>query len=155
MSYLNSRPTPAFSSKPAKIGTTARPIIAAGQIHADHLAQPVGLAVEREVVALDLLVVLELGLEELRHLHGRARRAGDAHAGEVVGLEDLLDATARDLIAGGRLAIAGHDHAVAEGRTERTVVPCGLRDGGGRRSLVAGHQVRRLAAEQLEKAGVE
>jgi len=29
MSYLKRRPTPTFSSKPAKIGTTARPIMAA------------------------------------------------------------------------------------------------------------------------------
>src|SRR5438034_2221396 len=32
------------------------------QVHADHLTEPVGLALEREVLALDLLVVLELGL---------------------------------------------------------------------------------------------
>src|SRR5574341_1031403 len=31
MSYLNRRPRPAFSSKPAKIGTTTRPCIAAGR----------------------------------------------------------------------------------------------------------------------------
>src|SRR5207244_2191924 len=51
-----------------------------GQVHPDHLTQPVRLALQREVLALDLLVVLELGLEELRHLHGRAGGAGDAHA---------------------------------------------------------------------------
>ena len=34
----------------------------------------------RELAALDLLVVLELELEELDHLHGRAGGAGDGHA---------------------------------------------------------------------------
>src|SRR3989449_8452512 len=53
-----------------------------------HLPELVGLAVEREVVALDLLVVLELGLEELGHLHGGAGRARDADAGQVVRSEE-------------------------------------------------------------------
>src|SRR5438093_502468 len=33
MSYLKSRPTPAFSSEPAKIGTTTRPCLAPEQVH--------------------------------------------------------------------------------------------------------------------------
>ena len=88
------------------------------QVHADHLAELVGLAVEREVLALDLLVVLELGLEEAGHLHGGTGRARDAHAGEVVGLEDLLDAAVGDLVALAGLAVARHDDAVAVAQRE-------------------------------------
>ena len=80
-------------------GTTTRPCIAVGQVHPDHLAELVGLALEGEVLALDLLVVLELGLEQAGHLHGGAGGAGDADAREVVGLEDLLDAPVGDLVA--------------------------------------------------------
>src|SRR3989475_4256631 len=76
------------------------------QVHADHLAEPVGLPLEREVLTLDLLVVLELGLEEPGHLRRGPGRTGDADAAELVGLEDLLDTPARDLEAGGRLPVA-------------------------------------------------
>jgi hypothetical protein len=124
------------------------------QIHADHLAQPVGLALQREVLALDLLVVLELGLEELGHLHRRAGGAGDADAGQLVGLEDLLDAAAGDLIARGRLAIAGHDHAVTEAhRKDRRAVDR-FGQAGRLRTLVTGDEMRRLAAKYFEEAGI-
>jgi hypothetical protein len=42
--------------------------------------QLVGLALEAERGALDLLVVLELELEQLDHLHGRPGGAGDGDA---------------------------------------------------------------------------
>ena len=50
-----------------------------GQVLAHHLGQLVGLALEGEGRALDLLVVLELDLEEADHLHRHAGRAGDGH----------------------------------------------------------------------------
>src|SRR5438876_483951 len=81
-----------------------------------------------------------------------AGRAGDADARELVGLEDLLDAAARDLIAGGRLTIAGHDHAVTVAYREDRRAVHRLADLGGRRDLVARDQVRRLPAEHLEEA---
>ncbi len=62
--------------------------------------------------------MLELGLEEPGHFHGRAGRARDAHAGQIVGLEDLLDAAVRDLVALAGLPVAGHDHPVAVAERE-------------------------------------
>ena len=60
------------------------------QVVAHHLPELVGLALEAEDGALHLLVVLELELEELHHLDGRARGAGDGDAAEAVGREHLL-----------------------------------------------------------------
>ena len=53
----------------------------------------------RELLALDLLVVLELELEELDHLDGRAGGAGDGDARVAVGREDLLDVAVADEVA--------------------------------------------------------
>ena len=53
-----------------------------GQVGPHELAELVGLALERQDLALDLLVVLELDLEELDQLDRRARGAGDGDAGE-------------------------------------------------------------------------
>jgi len=128
-----------------------KPLERRGQVHPYHLAQLVGLAVEREVVALDLLVVLQLRLEELGHLHGGAGGAGDADAREVVGLEDLLHPAARDLKARRRLTVARHDHALAvpEGEDGRAV-------GHGHRAVdarrEAREQVRRVTLEELHEA---
>src|SRR6058998_1144533 len=94
------------------------------QVHADHLAEPVGLPLEREVLTLDLLVVLELGLEEPGHLRRGPGRTGDADAAELVGLEDLLDTPARDR----KPAVACRSPAMmtpSRYRTDNTVVPCG------------------------------
>src|SRR5262249_17354050 len=82
------------------------------QVHADHLPELVGFAFEREVLALDLLVVLELCLEQPGHLHGRPRGAGNADPGQIVGLEDLLDVAVRDLIPLARLTVSRHHDAV-------------------------------------------
>ena len=65
------------------------------QVGAHHLPELVRLALEAERLALHLLVVLELDLEELHHLDRRPGRAGDGDAGEVVGRQDLLHAAAR------------------------------------------------------------
>ena len=85
-----------------------------GQVLAHHLAQLVGLALEAERHALDLLVVLELGLEEPDHLHGRTGRPGDGHRRVAVGGEDLLHGPVGDDVALGGPPVAGHDHAVRD-----------------------------------------
>ena len=90
------------------------------------MAELVGLALEAQHLALHLLVVLELGLEQLHHLDRRPRRAGDRDAGEVVGREHLLDAAAGDRVARGGAPVAGHDDAVGvadrdDGRAVRDV----------------------------------
>ncbi len=88
------------------------------EVRFDHLRELVGLAFEAEHLALDLLVVLELGLEEAHHVDGRAGRARDRDGGEVVGREDLDDVAVGDLVALGRAPVAGHDHAVGERQRE-------------------------------------
>ncbi|CAM5635315.1 hypothetical protein SCYAM73S_05744 [Streptomyces cyaneofuscatus] len=62
-----------------------------GEVGADHGGEPVGLALQGELGALDLLEVLQLQLEQLDHLHGQSGGAGDAHRRVLVGREDLLD----------------------------------------------------------------
>ena len=57
-----------------------RPCIAAGRLRPDQLAELVGLALEAQRVALHLLVVLELDLEQLHHLDRGPGRAGDRDA---------------------------------------------------------------------------
>ena len=55
-----------------------------------HLRQLVGLTLERQRVALDLLVVLELELEQLDHLDGWPGGAGDSDSRPPISLEDLF-----------------------------------------------------------------
>ena len=52
-----------------------------GQVGPHELGELVGLALERERLALDLLVVLELGLEQLHHLRRRTGGARERDAG--------------------------------------------------------------------------
>ena len=85
--------------------------MAAGRFARDHLAELVGLALEREGLALDLLVVLELHLEQLHHLDRRPGGTGDGDAGVVVGREHLLDAPAGDGVSRGGAPVARHHHA--------------------------------------------
>ena len=82
------------------------------QVVAHHLPELVGLALEAERRALDLLVVLELELEQLDHLDGRARRAGDGDAGVLVGREHLLDRPVADEVARRGPAVAREHHTV-------------------------------------------
>ena len=88
------------------------------EVAADQRGQPVGLAVEGQRGALDLLVVLELDLEQPDQLDGQPGRAGDADAGELVGREDLLDVALGDDVAHRRPTVAGHHDAVAERRSD-------------------------------------
>ena len=91
-----------------------QPLHGHGQVLPDHLAQLVGLALEAEDHALDLLVVLELGLEQPDHLHGRAGGTGDGHRRVAVGREDLLHGPVGDGVALGGPAVTGHHDAVGE-----------------------------------------
>ena len=76
------------------------------QVPADHRGQPVGLALERQRAALELLVVLELDLEQPDDLEPHPGHAGDADARVLVRAEDLLDVTLRDEVAGCRPPVA-------------------------------------------------
>ena len=105
--------------------------------------EPVGLAVHRERGALDLLVVLELGLEQPHHLDREAGGAGDADRGELVGREDLLDVALGDDVAHRGPAVTGHDHAAGERRRH---------DRGAVRGEVAGVALR-AAARRRRAAG--
>ena len=80
------------------------------QVPADHLREPVRLALEREPVAGDLLVVLELELEQLDDLDGLPGGAGDRDHREVVGREDLLHRLVGDREALGRPPVPAEDH---------------------------------------------
>ncbi len=86
------------------------------EVAADQRREPVGLAVHRERGALDLLVVLELGLEQPHHLDREPGGAGDADAGVLVGREDLLDVALGDDVAHRGAPVAGHHDAAGEGR---------------------------------------
>ena len=85
------------------------------EVGADQGGEAVGLAVHRQRRALDLLVVLELGLEQPDHLDGEAGGAGDPDGGELVGREDLLDVALGDDVAHRGPPVTGHHHAAGEG----------------------------------------
>ena len=84
------------------------------EVAADHGRQPVRLALQRELGALDLLEVLQLQLEQLDHLHGQTGRAGDPDGRVLVGREDLLDVALRDDVAHGGPAVTGEHHTAGE-----------------------------------------
>ena len=113
------------------------------QVGAHQHAELVRLAFEAQHLALHLLVVLELGLEQLDHLDRRPGRARDRDTGEVVGREHLVDAPVRDRVAGGRPTVAGHHHAV--GVADRD-------DGGAVREVGERARPRRSGARQLVRA---
>jgi hypothetical protein len=81
-------------------------------VAADHPGELVGLALQGQLGTLDLLVVLELELEQLHHLDGGPGGPGDRHTGVAVGREHLFHRAVADEVAGGRPAVAGHDHTV-------------------------------------------
>ena len=114
------------------------------------IAEPVGLALEAERDALELLVVLELDLEQPDHLDREAGDAGDADAAVVVGVEDLLDVALGDVVAHGRAPVAGHHHAARErqGDDRRAVRRLGGQSGDRRRTS-AGEELRRVVAEEV------
>src|SRR5262249_26560601 len=59
-----------------------------------------------------------------------------------------------DLIARGRLAIAGHDHAVAEADGEHRGAVDRLHDVGEPLRFVARNEMRRCAAQHIDEAGI-
>ena len=83
------------------------------------LALPSRLSVD----ALDLLVVLELELEQLDHLHGRAGRAGDGDAAVAVGREHLLHRAVADEVAASWPAGRRPSRRRRRSGRPRTVVP--------------------------------
>ena len=111
------------------------------EVGADQGGEPVGLAVHRERRALDLLVVLELGLEEPHHLDRETGGAGDADHGVLVGREDLLDVALGDDVAHRGAAITRHHDAAGERRGD---------DGGAVRREVAGVAGRYGAARRQQ-----
>jgi len=58
--------------------------------------------------------VLQLQLEQLDHLGGRAGRAGNGHGAVAVGLDHLLHGAVADQVAGGGPPVAGHDDTFGE-----------------------------------------
>ena len=89
-----------------------------GEVRPHELSELVGLALEREGFAFDLLVVLELHLEELHELDGGPRGARDGDAGEFVGGEDLLHPPVGDHVAGSGAPVAGHHDALVVANRE-------------------------------------
>ena len=69
------------------------------KVVAHHLTQLVGLALQADGCAFDLLVVLELQLEQPDHLHRRSRGAGDRDARVAICRKHLLDAAVADEVA--------------------------------------------------------
>ena len=124
--------------------------MAIAEVAADHQREPVGLALEGQRRALDLLVVLELDLEEPDHLDRDAGRPGDADTGVVVGVEHLLDVALGDVVAHRGAAVAGHHDAARERqRDDRGAVRCLGGQGRGRGRSSAGKQLGGVAAEEL------
>ena len=121
------------------------------EVVAHHLAELVGLALEREVLALDLLVVLQLELEEGHHLDRGAGGTGDGHARPAVGGEHLLDGAVADEVAGGGPPVTRHDHpvGVADGHDRRAVG----REEVGRHRVLGGSGARPTRRTSPAKSG--
>src|SRR5437763_1543183 len=85
---------------------SAEPLHRHAEVVADHRGEPVGLAVEAQRRALELLVVLQLDLEQADHLDSEPRGARDPDDAELVGLENLLDVALGDDVAHRGAAVA-------------------------------------------------
>ncbi len=88
------------------------------QVPAHHSGQVVGLAFETQPRPFDLLIVLELGLEELDELDRHAGGACNRNRGVAVGRIDLLHPLVGDDVAGCGAPVTCHDHAVGEGERQ-------------------------------------
>ena len=122
------------------------------EIPPDHGGQPVGLALQGQRPALQLLVVLELDLEQPDQLDADAGHPGDPHAGELVAAEHLLDVTLRDHVPGHGPAVARHhDAALAPGGHDRGAVRQAGRRPAGRRARrpVTRQHARRVAGQEV------
>src|SRR5262245_36969906 len=100
--------------EPAEQRNDHEPLDRHRQVAADHLGEPVGLALQREPVTRDLLVVLELELEQLDDLDGLPGCAGDRDHGEIVRREDLLHPLVSDGESLGGPAVTAEHHTRAE-----------------------------------------
>jgi hypothetical protein len=91
--------------------------------------------------------VLELELEELHHVHGRAGGAGDGDAAVAVGRIHLLHRAVADEMAARGPAVARHHHALGVAhRHDRGAV------GDRQRPVDAPVRHRRLQVEPLQEA---
>jgi hypothetical protein len=88
------------------------------EVAPDHRGQPVGLALQGQDGALDLLVVLQLHLEELDDLDRDPGAAGDAHGGVLVGRKDLLHVAVGDEAAHRGPPVTGQHDTVGEGQAD-------------------------------------
>ena len=124
------------------------------EVAADQRRQPVGLAVQRQRGALDLLVVLELHLEQPHHLDGEPGGAGDADAASTrrPGSTFSMSRWAMMLPIVARRSPAITTPPVNVAAT--IVVPCGTSSvaatGGG---YAAGQQLGRVRAEEVGERG--
>jgi hypothetical protein len=124
------------------------------EVAPDHRGEPVGLAVEGQHRALDLLVVLELHLEQADQLDADAGRAGDADQRVGVGGMHLLDVALGDEVAHGGPPVAGHDHAaVGHDRHDRGGVRGQPARGAGGQRPAAGQQIGVGGAQELGEGG--
>jgi hypothetical protein len=85
-----------------------------GEVAPDHLGQAVRLPFQRQPVSLDLLVVLQLGLEQPNDFRGLAGGAGDGHRAGLVRRKDLVDALVGDGEALGGATVPRHHDSVGE-----------------------------------------
>ena len=93
-----------------------QPLHRGAEVAPHHAGQLVGLAVEGQRDALDLLVVLQLDREQAHRLDREPGRARDAGRRVVVGDEDLLHVARGDEVAHGGPPVAGDRHPAGEHR---------------------------------------
>ena len=98
--------------------------MAMGKFDTDHLGQSVRLALQREPFALDLLVVLELGLASLTISVAWPARRRSRTRSKSSAAKPSRSARRRSDALGGP-AVAGHHHAAVELQGPRTGVPWG------------------------------
>jgi hypothetical protein len=126
-------------------GYDGQPLHRHPEVRPDQRREPVGLAVHGQRRALDLLVVLELGLEQPHHLHRETGRTGDPDRGILVGGEHLLDVALGDDVAHRGAPVPGHHHTAGER---------GGDDGGAVRGQVGGAAVGQRPACRQQLGGL-
>ncbi len=124
-----------------------------GQVFPDHLTQLVRLPLQAQDHSLDLLVVLELGLEQPHHLDGGAGRPGNGDGGIAVGREHLLHGPVGDDVTFGGPPVAGHDDAVPVAQGDHRGAVPDVADGGRRRTRRHGGRWRGRDGQTPDEAG--
>src|SRR5680860_132299 len=116
------------------------------QIRPDHRGEPVGLALDRQQRPLDLLVVLELDLEQLHHLDGKANRlASMIRANLAMAMQGLSVVP----------MFAGFDLDAMAGRIFSYDVPGGCYDEHDHHSVGSGSLFARGAMKKLWRPGMD